>query len=157
VAIGVTFAGTLVPLNSEMANLFADRLGQIIADNNDFGSLAVAIFVNNCRICLVMFIPIFGAMFGLLALFSTGIAVNALAIVQGTSSGSVLLSLVLGPIFWIEFMAYSLGMAESVWLFRRLTQKRWQELKHLAKLMGVAVGLLAIGAVVESWMVLYLP
>ena len=146
-----------MPLDSETAHLLSNQIGQTIVENDDFTSLTIAIFVNNCRICLIMFIPIVGAAFGALSLFSTGVAINAISIVKGASSNFMLFSLMIGPIFWIEFIAYALGMTESVWLFRRLTQGRWKELKHAVMLIGIAVGLLTIGAIVESWMILYLP
>lgn len=155
-AVVITFAGTLVPLGVEEANKLSDQVGQMLVENDDLTSLSIAIFVNNCRICLIMFIPVFGALFGVLSLFSTGVAIKALSIVQGVSPSFMLLALMIGPIFWIEFIAYSLGMTESVWLFRRLTQRRWKELKRAAILIGITVGLLAIGAVVESWMILFL-
>jgi hypothetical protein len=156
-SIAVTFAGTLVPLDDEMAKLLSDGLEQKLAENDDFASLTVAIFVNNVRLCLIMFIPFVGIFAGAFILFSTGVAVNALSIVQGVSPSFLLLALMIGPIFWIEFVAYSLGMTESVWLFRRLYKRRWGELKRAAILVGIAVGLLAIGALVEAWMILYLP
>lgn len=150
----VTFAGTLMPLGDAEANMLSDQIGQMLTENNDFTSLTIAIFINNCRICLIMFIPVFGVAFGMLSLFSTGVVIKALSIVQGVPSSLMLLALIIGPIFWIEFVAYSLGMTESVWLFRRLTQRRWRELKRVAIFIGITVGLLAIGAVVESWMIL---
>jgi hypothetical protein len=156
-SIVVTFAGTLVPLGDAEAHMLSDQIGQTLLENDDFSSLTVAIFVNNCRICLIMFIPVFGAAFGMFSLFSTGVAIKALSIVQGMPAGLMMLALIIGPIFWIEFATYSLGMTESVWLFRRLTQRRWGELKRVAMFIGVTVGLLAIGAAVESWMILYLP
>jgi hypothetical protein len=156
-AIVVLFAGTLMPLSTEEANLLSDQLDQTLIDNDDFGSLTLAIFVNNCRLCLIMFIPVFGIAFGLFSMFSTGVAIKALSIVQGISPSFMFLALMMGPILWIEVAAYSLGMSESVWLFRRLFQGRWKELKRAALFIGITVGLLVIGAVVESWMILYLP
>jgi hypothetical protein len=153
----ITFAGTLMPLDTEMANMLSDQIGQMLVENDDFTSLAFAIFVNNCRICLIMFIPIVGIAFGAISLFSTGVAIKALSIVQGASPSFMLLSLIIGPIFWIEFIAYSLGMTESVWLFRRLLKGRWKELKRAAVLIGIAVGLLALGAIIESWLILASP
>ena len=144
-----------MPLDTETANMLSDQVEQTLVENDTFTSLTLAIFVNNCRICMLMFIPIVGIVFGAISLFATGIAINALSIVQGASSSLMLLSLIIGPIFWIEFIAYSTGMTESVWLFRRLLQGRWKELKHAAILIGIAVGLLAIGAIVESWLILF--
>jgi hypothetical protein len=153
-SIAITFAGTLLPLDAETANFLSDQIGQSIIENDTFTSLTVAIFVNNFRICLIMFIPVVGVVFGAVSLFSTGVAISALSIVQGTSSSFMLLSLMIGPIFWIEFIAYAMGMTESVWLFRRILQGRWRELKRAILLIGIAAGLLAIGAAVEALLIL---
>jgi lipoprotein signal peptidase len=100
-----------------------------------------------------MFIPIAGAALGMFILFNTGVALGAIAATQGYPVYVGFLSLVATPIFWIEFVAYSIAMAESIWLFRRLTQKRWLEFKWTALFIGSCAGLLAIGAVVEAWLI----
>ena len=153
-AIVITFAGTLWPLDSETANYLADEVEKTMIENDSFSSLTVAIFTNNFKICLLMFIPVGGILYGAFALFSTGVAINALSIVQGVPSSLMLLTLMIGPIFWIEFIAYAMGMTESAWLFRRLIQGRWRELKRAALLIGITAGLLAIGAIVEAWLIL---
>jgi uncharacterized membrane protein SpoIIM required for sporulation len=100
-----------------------------------------------------MFIPIAGAVLGLFILFNTGVALGAIAATQGYPAYIGLLSLVITPVFWLEFAAYSLAMAESIWLFRRLTQKRWRELKYTAMSIGVCAALLIIGSIVEVWII----
>ena len=112
-----------------------------------------------------MFIPVFGAALGMFILFDTGIALGAIATTQGYPVWVGLASLVITPVFWLEFIAYSIAMAESIWLFRRLikaiTSKEpgqgrlifWHELKWLAIFIGTCAGLLAIGALVEAWLI----
>jgi uncharacterized membrane protein SpoIIM required for sporulation len=112
-----------------------------------------------------MFIPVFGAALGMFILFDTGIALGAIATTQGYPIWVGLASLVITPVFWLEFIAYSIAMAESIWLFRRLIkaiaskepgQGRlifWRELKWLAKFIGKCAGLLTIGALVEGWLI----
>jgi hypothetical protein len=153
-SIVITFAGTLMPLSADEANLLYDSVNQTLVENNDFASLSVAIFLNNFRICLIMFIPLVGVAFGVLSLFTTGVALGAISVVQEMSVGFAFLSLMVNPIFWLEFVAYSLGMAGSIWLFRRLTQKRWRELKWTAIFIGITTILLAVGAIVEAWLIL---
>ncbi|MCL2642205.1 MAG: stage II sporulation protein M [Candidatus Bathyarchaeota archaeon] len=150
----VTFAGTLVPLSDEDAKMLSDNVNQILVENDDLGSLSVAIFVNNFRLCLLMFIPVVGAIFGMFVLFSTGVGLSALSMTQGIPVGIAFLSLMITPIFWIEFASYSLGMSESIWSFRRFTQKRWAYLAWTAIFIGMTAVLLAIGAVVEAWLLL---
>jgi hypothetical protein len=112
-----------------------------------------------------MFIPIFGAALGLLILFETGVALGAIATIQGYPVWLGIASLVITPVFWLEFICYSIAIAESIWLFRRivkaLTVKEpgqgrlilWHELKWTALFIGTCAGLLAIGAVVEVWII----
>ena len=89
----------------------------------------------------------------LFILFDTGVALGAIAATQGYPVWLGLASLVVTPVFWLEFAAYSIAMAESIWLFRRLTQRRWRELKWTAIFIGICAGLLAVGAVVEVWLI----
>ena len=55
-----------------------------------------------------------------------------------------------GLTFLLEYASYSIGIAESVWLFRRLTQRRFGELKNTGILIGVVAILLISGALVET-------
>jgi hypothetical protein len=56
-------------------------------------------------------------------------------------------------VFWLEFAAYSIAMAESIWLTRRLLQLRWNELKNTAIFIGICAAILIVGAVVETWLI----
>jgi hypothetical protein len=152
--IVVTLSGTLVPLSADEATTISNQVNQTLVENRDFPSLTAAIFTNNFLLCLAMFIPVAGAVFGLFTLFSTG---TALAAISTTSGFPVLLNfflLTITPIFWLEFISYSIGITESIWLFRRLTQKRWHELKWTFIYIGITAGFLALGAVIEAWMIL---
>jgi hypothetical protein len=150
----VTLAGTLVPLTADEANTIYDQVNQTLAENTDLPSLTGAIFVNNFLLCLIMFIPVAGAVFGFFTLFSTGTALAAISTATGIPVIINFVLLVMTPIFWLEFVSYTMGITESIWLFRRLTQKRWRELKWTAAAIGITAGLLAVGAVVEAWMIL---
>ncbi|HSV50057.1 MAG TPA: hypothetical protein VLH35_07045 [Candidatus Acidoferrales bacterium] len=157
-----TVAGTMVPLGQEEAQLIYNQLNQ----TSSSPTLLTDIFVNNFPLCLLMFIPLAGIGIGLFILFSTGMAFRAVFDVQAAQGFSdtatassidpttaILVLVLAGAVFVLEYISYSIAMSESVWLFRRLTQKRWKELKVLALLIGVVAALLAIGAVVE-WVAL---
>ncbi|MGE5188136.1 MAG: hypothetical protein ACM3JE_03830 [Betaproteobacteria bacterium] len=155
-------AGFAVPVSPEFAQEIYNQLNQTVTEGNATGTLAPTIFLNNFLICLAMFIPLAGIGIGLFIMFSTGLAFRAVLEVQlaaGVSTtppvsfdfSTAILALVLvGITFVAEFVSYSIGMSESVWLFRRLTQRRWRELKLTAKLIGVVALLLTIGAIVET-------
>jgi len=163
-AIVVTLLGTLVPLSAQDAKQINDSLNQTVTARTANGTLIPYIFLNNFGLCLAMFIPLAGAVFGLFVMFSTGIAFGAELRVQSTAATSAAIPnisaptaiiglLFIGLTFMLEYTSYSIGISESVWLFRRLTQKRWIELKKTALLIGVVAALLITGAIVETWVI----
>jgi hypothetical protein len=153
VAILVTVIGSLVPISPSYAHTVSSQLNQTVNNGLANKTLTQDIFLNNFEICLMMFIPIAGAVLGMSILFNTGLALNAIAQTQGYPLYLGYLNLLLTPVFWLEFASYSIAMASSIWLFRRLTQKRLGELKWTAIAIGICAGLLAVGAVVEAWII----
>jgi hypothetical protein len=163
-AIATTLIGTLVPLSAQDAKQINDSLNQTVTTNRANGTLIPSIFINNFGLCLAMFIPLAGAVFGLFIMFNTGIALGAELRVQSTSASTAAASSIspttaiialffIGLTFLLEYVSYSIGIAESVWLFRRLTQHRWGELKNTGILIGVVAALLITGAAVETWVI----
>ena len=156
-------AGFAVPVSPEFAQEIYNQLNQTVTEGNATGTLAPAIFLNNFLLCLAMFIPLAGIGIGLFIMFSTGLAFRAVLEMQlamGVStttpvsfdfSTAILALALVGITFVAEFVSYTIGMTESVWLFRRLTQRRWRELKITAKLIGAVALLLTIGAIVETF------
>jgi uncharacterized membrane protein SpoIIM required for sporulation len=100
-----------------------------------------------------MFIPLIGPIIGFIILGNTGVALGAIASVQGYPVWIELISLLLTPVFWLEFTAYSIAIAEGIWLTRRLTQRRWRELKNTAILIGICAVILIVSAIVEVWLI----
>jgi hypothetical protein len=100
-----------------------------------------------------MFVPIIGPILGFIILGNTGIALGAIASTQGYPVWIALLSLVLTPIFWLEYAAYSTAIAESIWIIRRIMQHRWTELKNTAILIGICAAILIVSAVIEVWLI----
>ena len=151
-AMIITVIGSLVPVDAQEAKQISDNLNQTVTTLGDEGVLTQFIFGNNFIICLLMFIPVLGPILGFYALFNTGIAVNAIATAEGYPLALVFLSLVLTPVFWLEFAAYSIAISESVWLFRRILQglsRGWRELKTAGFLVSICAVVLLVGAVVE--------
>ncbi len=153
VAFIVTIIGSYIPLSSQDALTLSNQVNQTLNENRASNTLTQAIFINNFSICLLMFIPVAGAALGMFILFDTGVALNAIATTQGYPVWLGLASLVVTPVFWLEFTAYSIAMAESIWLFRRLTQKRWGNIKWTGMFIGICAALLIVGAFVEVWII----
>ncbi len=166
-AILVTVVGVLVPLSPQEEQIVNDQVNQTLIQGQASNSLATNIFLNNFLLCLAMFIPLAGLPIGLFIMFSSGQAFRAIFDVvsanangfsstttQNISASTATLVLVLIALtFLFEFVSYSIGMMESVWLFRRLKQRRWRELKNAALLIGLVALLLTLGAIVETWAV----
>jgi uncharacterized membrane protein SpoIIM required for sporulation len=156
IALIVTVIGSFVPLSSQDAYILSNNLNQTLNENRANNTLTGYIFINNFSICMLMFVPIIGPLLGFFILFETGLVLSAITSTQGYPVYLGLLSLFITPVFWLEFAAYSIAMTESVWLFRRLTQKRWRELKWTGIFIAICAALLIIGAIVEVLIITFL-
>jgi hypothetical protein len=162
-SILATVAGTLVPISQQEAQIISDQLNQTVTQGTVGGTLIPDIFINNFSLCLLMFIPLAGLGIGLFILFSTGMAFRAIFEIQAANglSGATTSNIdpttaflalaLIGAVFLLEYVSYTIAMTESVWLFRRIMQKRWSELKITAAVIGIVALLLIIGAVVETY------
>lgn len=143
--------GSSIPISSQNAHQIVNQLNQSVTQNKASGTVPQYIFLTNFRGCLEMFIPIYGTIVGLISFVYNGYILGAESLVLYGIPGPLYVALfVFSPIFWIEFTAYSIALAESIWLLRRLLQKRYWELKNTAILIGICAALLVIGAIVES-------
>ena len=166
VAVVITIVGSVTPLSQQDATTISQNLNNTIQQHRESDTLTQYIFLNNFSICLLMFVPIAGAGLGFLILFNTGLALSAIASTQGYPVWVALGSLIVTPVFWLEFTAYSIAMASSVLLFVRLIRLRlkveadgkiswigFSALKNELKRMGISIascaGLLIVGAIVE--------
>jgi hypothetical protein len=149
----VMVIGSSIPLSHQDATSISNSLNSTLNTHKSNGSLTEYIFLNNFSICLVMFIPLIGPIIGFIILGNTGVALGAIASVQGYPVWIELISLLLTPVFWLEFAAYSTAIAEGIWLTRRLTQRRWRELKNTAILIGICAAILIISAITEVWLI----
>jgi uncharacterized membrane protein SpoIIM required for sporulation len=153
VAVLLTVIGSYVPLSHQDATSISNDINQTRSTYEANGGLTQYIFLNNFSICLLMFIPIIGPLLGFYILFNTGIALGAIATTSGYPVILVLISLAITPVFWLEFATYSIAITESIWLVRRIMQRRWRELKNTGILIGICAALLIIGAIVEAWII----
>jgi stage II sporulation SpoM-like protein len=153
IAFILTVVGSYVPLSHPDAQSISGSLNATLNAHKSNGSLTEYIFVNNFSICLLMFVPLIGPVVGMFILFDTGIALGAISSVQGYPAWVGLVSLIITPVFWLEFTAYSTAMAASIWLFRRILQGRWREIKNTAIFIGICAAILVVGAIVEVWLI----
>jgi hypothetical protein len=163
-AILATVVGLLVPVSPEYAQLINQQLNETVTSGQANGTLIQVIFFNNFLLCLLMFVPLVGFGIGMFILFNTGQAFRAVFEIQAASTtaattpeisaATAFLTLALiGVVFLLEYVSYAIGMAESLWLFRRIFQGERAlrgELKYLLVFIGVVALMLIIVAVVET-------
>lgn len=150
-SIIVTVAGVLTPLSHEEASEIEKELEEI--QENVTVQL---IFGNNFMICLVMFVPIAGPIFGSYVLHNTGIVIAATSVAEGLPSLLVFAFLFAFPFTWLEFLAYSIAFAQSVWLTWSIIQhKGKKELVNTCVLISICAVMLLIAAIVEMAIISY--
>lgn len=144
-AIIITIAGTLTPLSREDASSINDELEQLRPKVS-----VQYIFGNNLMLCLAMFVPIAGPIFGGYVLYNTGLVIAAQSIANDLPPLITFFTLLIFPFAWLEFFAYSTAFAESFWLIRRIMQRRGRrEIVNACILISICAVLLLVAAIIE--------
>ncbi|MEM3700607.1 MAG: stage II sporulation protein M [Candidatus Bathyarchaeia archaeon] len=153
-AVIVTTVGTWTPIEKQEADEIGNEMNQTINSLIANNALVQYIFGNNFMFTLLMFVPIIGVAFGAYVLYNTGAVIAAIAISNEVSPALSLIALFLTPIAWLEFIAYSTAMAESIWLTYRLWQRRGKhELINACKFISVCAVILLVAAIIEAAMI----
>lgn len=109
------------------------------------------IFSNNFIIALIMIIPIFGLAIGVIVLHSTGIIIAATGMSVDIPGILLLLSLLVFPFSWLEFLSYAAAMTQSVFLVLGLFRKHFKnELIRTAFLLITIFVMLFVAAFIET-------
>ena len=147
---GVYAAGSQSDVTEEEIEETLNYFKEVIAEIDAFG-----IFSHNAIIALPMFIPGFGALWGLFSAYSTGFAFAAIS--AGTPELSSLnpLAILLTPFGLMEVAAYSIAMSRSVLFIEKIIKRTsiFTEKKAILIEIGIVTGLLLIGGIVEMYMI----
>jgi len=113
------------------------------------------IFTHNLTIALPMFIPGFGAFWGLFSAWSTGFAFAAIQVATPELADVNPLALLLTPFGLMELTAYSIAMSRSFLLAKTLLQRKsiFAEKTIILAEIGIVTALLVIGGIVEMYMI----
>jgi len=150
-SIIITVSGVLTPLTLEEADKIKKGFEEIQENVN-----IQLIFGNNFMICLIMFIPFAGPIFGSYVLYNTGVVIAAQGTTEGLPSLVVFLFLFIFPFTWLEFLSYSTALAESVWLTWRMIQhKGKKELVNTSILISICAVMLLAAAIIEFAVILH--
>lgn len=144
--IGVALLGSAAPLDEAQAGEVLRQADEIIPDN----ITPELIFLNNVRAALIMMIPGLGAIFGGLIIYSTGLVFGAVGQVAGIFGPVLILIVALTPFFWLEFLAYSASMTQSLFIGYGIYKGKFRaEGIRTALLILLVVVSLVLGAFVE--------
>jgi hypothetical protein len=151
VALIVTLIGTLTPLTAQEAEGINEGINESFNTINSMPPLdqVTAIWGNNLLIALIGFVPMAGTFFELFILWDSGVGIAA--ITYGKTNPTIsFLSILPIPVAWLEFIGYSIGLSEGLWLFWRLRQKRGRrELRNACFFVAVVVVTLLLAAIIE--------
>ena len=116
---------------------------------------SVLIFTHNLTIAIPMFIPGFGAIWGLFSAWSTGFAFAAIQTATPELGDVNPLALLLTPFGLMELAAYSIAMSRSFLLAKTLLQRKsiLAEKTMILAEIGIVTALLVFGGVVEMYMI----
>jgi uncharacterized membrane protein SpoIIM required for sporulation len=112
----------------------------------------VSIFANNVRVAIFELVPVVGpAVFGL-SIYETARIVEVIGIINGPGVGTSLATLFILPSTWLELPAYSIAVAESVYLVYAMKRGLpWfvREVRFLIVNIGLIAGVLIVAATFE--------
>jgi hypothetical protein len=148
-------AGAQMEVPEDEAQIFLDEFNKLLEalKSENFG---LEIFWHNTQIALPMFIPGFGVGWGIFSAFSTGFAFAALATTEPLLAKIPPIAMIFAtPFGLMELAAYSLAMSRSFILIMSLFKKQpvLQHWKPLVIEIGIVVGLLLAGGVIEAYMI----
>lgn len=155
-SIIITVGGVLTPLTLEDSNVLDDELKQVQDDLKGMNVWqgTVYIFANNFRICLLMFVPIAGPLIGSYVLYSTGLVIGAESRVMNMPGLIVFAALFLLPHAWLEFAAYSMAFAASVWLtWKVIKRQAKREILQTCKYIAICALLLFAAGFIEAYLI----
>ena len=137
------------------AQIFLDEFNKLLEalKGENFG---LEIFLHNTQIALPMFVPGFGVGWGIFSAFSTGFAFAALATTEPLLAKIPPIAMIFAtPFGLMELAAYSIAMSRSFILIISLFRKQpiLQQWKPIAIEVGIVVGLLLAGGIIEAHMI----
>jgi uncharacterized membrane protein len=140
---------TLTPMDEQTAKKTYNDVNQTVSTLAANDAVLQFIFGQNFMITLLMFVPFIGPILGFIIFYNSGVAIGAEGIALGFPHTLSPLLVILNPIGWLEFTAYSTAIAGSIWLSARILQgKARHELTNTAKFISVCAIILFVSAVI---------
>lgn len=152
---GAFTIGAEMEVPEDEAKAFLNEFNNLL-ETLKTGNFGLEIFMHNAEIALPMFIPGIGVGWGIFSAFSTGFAFSALATTEPLLTKIPPLAMIFATPFGImELAAYSIAMSRSFFLILSLVKRTpiSQQWKHVVIEVGIVIGLLLIGGIIEAYMI----
>ncbi len=147
-ALIATVAGALFfRIDPAEARQLAEELEREVNRYNDVRM----IFGNNLAITIIMFVPVIGPIWGLFVLFNTGTLFAVVGVAEGIHPILVFLLLLLTPVFWLEWAAYSIAMGQSVILVLQIIRRQFKRELTRTCVLITACTLILLGSAIIEW------
>ena len=146
--LAATAIGTLARVDrSEATRIFREVEEQTESVKNSGFQL---IFTNNLRIMLMMFIPVFGPIWGFIVLYNTGRLLAVFSMFHGINPLLIFLSLLPYPFAIMEYVSYALAISESLMLTRSIIKRDFKNGIIVALIvMVICMAALFLAAIIE--------
>jgi len=143
----VVFIGSSTNMSGEEGSKIREEVGRSIAGKAN----PPGIFTNNFAVALLLLTPGIGPLIGAVILHNTGVVIAATGVSANIPSILIMLGLLLLPFTWLEFIAYSAAMTQSVFLTVGLLRRGLRrELARTGVVVLVVMVTLALAALVEA-------
>jgi hypothetical protein len=155
-AVILTVIATLTPMTQQNAVATNNDINQTVNTMKANDALLQYIYGQNFMITMLLFVPFIGPVLGFVTFYNTGVALGAEFRAQVPSVPPPLVFSVefIDPIFWLEFVSYSIAIAGGIWLSARILQgSARHEIRNTAKFISVCAVLLLISAVIEATLI----
>jgi uncharacterized membrane protein SpoIIM required for sporulation len=151
VLVVISTLSTLTPMSQQDATKTYSDLNSTVTTLRDNDVLWPYIFGNNLIVALMLFVPFIGPVLGFYEAYMAGLAYAAGGIANNVNPVAVWLMVFLTPIPWLEYTAYSIAIAGSLWLSVRILQHGAKhELGNTAKFVAVCAIVLVVSAYIEA-------
>lgn len=143
--------GSMTDIDKDTAQTFMTQFKDTIK-----GIDAIGIFAHNTEVCIGMFIPAVGMVWGMLTGAMTGVAYKAaITLAPGIAQKIPALALLfLSPFGIMELTSYGIAMSRSWILIRAIMKKQLRkEIKPTLIEVGIIVGILLSAGFIEYYMI----
>jgi hypothetical protein len=147
--ISITLIGASARIERREADEIMKEMNKL---ENTIKSAGVQIiFGNNFIHALIMFIPAVGPCWGAYILYNTGRVFAAYSLIYNVDPTVLFLTIFIYPFAWMEYLAYTLAMSESLWVVYAALKRNFKnEIIIASVIIAICSVILLLAALIET-------